>query len=49
VYESLGYGEGSIPNAEYMAKRTFALPLYAELSDETIHAIVDTIKTYYNK
>jgi dTDP-4-amino-4,6-dideoxygalactose transaminase len=49
VYQSLGYAEGSIPNAEYMAKRTFALPLYAELEDETIHAIVDTIKTYYNK
>lgn len=47
VYQSLGYAEGSLPVSEYMAKRTFALPLYAELEDETIHQIADTIKAYY--
>ncbi|TCS95624.1 DegT/DnrJ/EryC1/StrS family aminotransferase [Hazenella coriacea] len=47
VYQPLGYKEGSLPTSEYMAKRTFALPLYAELEDETIHFIVDTIKSYY--
>lgn len=47
VYQSLGYSEGSLPHAEYMAKRTFALPLYAELEDETIRYIADVIKSYY--
>lgn len=47
VYKPLGYKEGSLPISEYMSKRTFALPLYAELDDETIHYIVDTIKNYY--
>ncbi len=47
VYKDLGYGEGSLPNAEYMSKRTFALPLYAELEDETIRFITDTIKKHY--
>ncbi|RAL24577.1 DegT/DnrJ/EryC1/StrS family aminotransferase [Thermoflavimicrobium daqui] len=47
VYNYLGYEEGSLPNAEYMAKRTFALPLYAELEDETIHYIADAVKSFY--
>jgi dTDP-4-amino-4,6-dideoxygalactose transaminase len=47
VYKPLGYAEGSLPYAEYMSKRTFALPLYAELEDETICMIAETIKSYY--
>jgi len=47
VYKPLGYNEGSLPVAEYMSKRTFALPLYAELEDETIRMIADTIKAFY--
>ncbi|SEM79088.1 DegT/DnrJ/EryC1/StrS family aminotransferase [Lihuaxuella thermophila] len=47
VYKSLAYEEGSLPTSEYMSKRTFALPLYAELSNENIHRIVDIIKSYY--
>ncbi|MBA4548167.1 DegT/DnrJ/EryC1/StrS family aminotransferase [Thermoactinomyces intermedius] len=47
VYKDLGYEEGSLPVSEYMAKRTFALPLYAELEDEDIRLIANTIKSYY--
>jgi dTDP-4-amino-4,6-dideoxygalactose transaminase len=47
VYQDLGYGKGSLPHAEYLAKRTFALPLYAELPAETIQMIADTIEGYY--
>jgi dTDP-4-amino-4,6-dideoxygalactose transaminase len=47
VYLSLGYEEGSLPHAEYISKRTFALPLYAELADEDIHYVVDVIKKFY--
>lgn len=48
VYESLGYGEGSLPTSEYMSLRTFAIPLYPELENETIERIADIIKGYYN-
>lgn len=47
VYQSLGYEEGSLPIAEKMAKRTFAIPLYAELSREDQEYIANTIRNFY--
>ncbi|TCP65931.1 DegT/DnrJ/EryC1/StrS family aminotransferase [Baia soyae] len=47
VYKDLGQGEGSMPVSEYLSKRTFALPLYPELSHEDMNYIVDTIKKFY--
>jgi dTDP-4-amino-4,6-dideoxygalactose transaminase len=47
VYKDLGYGENSLPNAEYMANRTFAIPLYPELPEEEMVRIAETIKKFY--
>ncbi|MBA4495986.1 DegT/DnrJ/EryC1/StrS family aminotransferase [Paenactinomyces guangxiensis] len=47
VYKHLEYGEGSLPNSEFMSKRTFALPLFAELEDVKVRMITETIKNYY--
>ncbi|WP_044641302.1 DegT/DnrJ/EryC1/StrS family aminotransferase [Risungbinella massiliensis] len=47
VYESLGYGVGSIPISEKMADRTFAIPLYPELTREDQEYIAQTIRNYY--
>lgn len=47
VYKDLGYEEGSLPYSESIANRIFALPLYPELSSETIHYIAETIKNFY--
>lgn len=44
VYKSLGYKTGDMPVAEYLSHRTFAIPVYPELTDEEIKYIVDTIK-----
>ena len=44
VYTDLAYKEGDMPVAEYLSHRTFAIPVYPELSEEQIQYIVDSIK-----
>lgn len=44
VYKDLGYKEGDMPVAEYLSHRTFAIPVYPELTEEQIKYIVDSIK-----
>ena len=46
VYTSLGYKPGDLPNAEYLSSRTFAIPMFAELTDEEKDYIVAEIKTF---
>ncbi len=46
AYKDLGYKEGDLPNAEYLSHRTFAIPMFAELTDEEKEYIVDTIKKF---
>lgn len=43
VYKNLGYKEGDMPVAEYLSHRTFAIPVYPELTKEDINYIVDSI------
>jgi dTDP-4-amino-4,6-dideoxygalactose transaminase len=40
------YKEGDMPNAEYLSKRTFAIPMFAELTDEEKEYIVQVIKKF---
>ncbi|OEF96821.1 DegT/DnrJ/EryC1/StrS family aminotransferase [Desulfuribacillus alkaliarsenatis] len=47
VYKHLGYELGSLPVAERMAERTFAIPLYPELTDSDQDYVIDTILKYY--
>ena len=44
VYKNLGYKEGDMPVSEYLSHRTFAIPVYPELTEEQIKYIVDSIK-----
>ncbi|MDO5718293.1 MAG: DegT/DnrJ/EryC1/StrS family aminotransferase [Tissierellia bacterium] len=44
VYEELGYSRGDLPNAEYLADRTFAIPMFAELTDEEISHIINALE-----
>jgi dTDP-4-amino-4,6-dideoxygalactose transaminase len=46
AYTNLGYKEGSLPNAEYLSKRTFAIPMFAELTDEEKEYIVEKLKEF---
>lgn len=47
VYELLGYKLGDLPNAEYVANRTFAIPNFPELMLEEQDYIIQSIKEYY--
>lgn len=44
VYKDLGYKEGDMPVAEYLSHRTFAIPVYPELTEEQISHIIKSIK-----
>lgn len=44
VYSNLGYKNGDLPNAEYLSKRTFAIPIDPELTDNEIEYIVKSLK-----
>lgn len=46
VYKNLGYKEGDLPNAEYLSKRTFAIPMYAELTFDQKQYITEVINNY---
>ena len=46
AYINLAYQEGDMPNAEYLSHRTFAIPMFVELSEEEKKYIVDTIKEF---
>lgn len=48
VYKDLGYKEGDLPNAEYASKRTFAIPLYPELTLEQQKYVAEKIKEFEN-
>lgn len=43
VYKDLGYKEGDMPVAEYLSHRTFAIPVYPELTEQEINYIVESI------
>lgn len=46
VYTSLGYKPGDLPNAEYLSGRTFAIPMFPELTDKEKLYIVENLKKY---
>lgn len=45
-FAELGHGEGDFPHSEQAARETLALPVYAELTDEQIHHVADTLKKF---
>jgi len=44
VYKNLGYKEGDLKEAEYLSHRTFAIPVYPELTPEEQNYIIEVIK-----
>ena len=46
AYLDLGYKEGDLPNSEYLSYRTFAIPQFAELTEEEKAYIVKIIKEF---
>lgn len=46
AYTDLGYKEGHMPNAEYLSHRTFAIPMFAELTEAEMEYIVQALKEF---
>lgn len=46
AYKDLGYKEGDLPNAEYLSHRTFAIPIFPELTNEEKEYIVKNLREY---
>ena len=46
AFKHLGYLKGDMPNAEYLAEHSLAIPMFAELEFEEINYIVDSINNY---
>ena len=43
AYSSLGHKQGDFPESERQSNRVLSLPMFAELTDEQIHSVADTI------
>jgi dTDP-4-amino-4,6-dideoxygalactose transaminase len=47
LYESLGYGSGSLPVSEGAAAQVLSLPMYPELTEEQIRAVAGAVAAFY--
>ena len=45
VYKDLGYKEGDMPVSEYLSHRTFAIPVYPELTEEQVNYILSKLRS----
>jgi dTDP-4-amino-4,6-dideoxygalactose transaminase len=46
AYADLGYKKGDFPNSEYLAEHCLSLPMYAELSDDEVEYVIETLNSY---
>jgi dTDP-4-amino-4,6-dideoxygalactose transaminase len=44
AFDYLGYKQGDLPNSEYLSNRTFAIPVYPELSDSDQEYIIKVLE-----
>lgn len=49
AYANLGYKTGDMPNAEYLSHRTLAIPMFAELTEEELTYICNSIKSFQRR
>lgn len=46
VFEKLGYKKGDMPNAEYVANHSVALPMFPELTQEEIDSVIQAVNHF---
>lgn len=47
AFRSFGYSQEKLPVTEHVVNKVLSLPMYAELSDQEIEYVVDSIKAFY--
>lgn len=47
AFDYLGYGEGDFPVSERLSREVLCLPIYPELVDREIDAVVEGVKSYF--
>ena len=46
AYTHLGYKIGDFPNSEYLAEHCVSLPMFPELTDEEVNAVIEAVNRY---
>ena len=46
AYDHLGHKVGDFPNSEYLATHCLSLPMFAELSNEDVNKVIETINRF---
>lgn len=46
--KELGYQQGQFPNAEKLGEQCVSLPIYAEMTDNEIERVIDTVRRYFS-
>jgi len=46
AYAHLGYNQGSIPLAEYQAAHCLSLPMFPEITDDEVAAVIEALNAY---
>lgn len=46
VFADLGYKKGDLPNAEYVAEHSAAIPMFPELTEEEIAAVIKAVNQF---
>jgi dTDP-4-amino-4,6-dideoxygalactose transaminase len=46
AYQNLNYKVGDFPNSEYLAAHCISLPMYAELTNEEVNKVIETINKF---
>ena len=46
AYKELGYKKGDFPNAEYLADHCLSLPMFAELTNEEVDFVIESLNQY---
>jgi dTDP-4-amino-4,6-dideoxygalactose transaminase len=45
-FSNLGYGEGDLPQTEQVCREVMSLPMYPELTSETVTRIADSVQQF---
>ncbi|PIP84458.1 MAG: erythromycin biosynthesis sensory transduction protein eryC1 [Elusimicrobia bacterium CG_4_9_14_3_um_filter_62_55] len=48
AYRNLGYTEGDFPEAERAAKEVLSLPMFSELRDDEIEAVIESVRAHFS-